>query len=161
MRHGLGSTPNVFPFPGRYSNSLWLLSRLPFACEFLRLRDLNWRHLERNSVTTKCDPSLWAKRRHSLRCQKRLRQPGGAKGCGIGLDPCRVAASELGLEPSADRAESDALDHPSFSATAGARSSAVLWPSANTIAMATIASAAMRRRPPVKLPVASLIQPIA
>ena len=31
------------------------------------------------------------------------RQPGGAKGCGIGLDPCRVAANELGLEPSADR----------------------------------------------------------
>ena len=31
------------------------------------------------------------------------RQPGGAKSCGIGLDPCRVAANELGLEPSADR----------------------------------------------------------
>ena len=40
--------------------------------------------------------------------------------------------------------------HPSFSATAGARSSAVLWPSASTIAMAMTASPAINKSPAVK-----------
>ena len=44
---------------------------------------------------------------------------------------------------------------------AGTLSSAWSWPSASTMTMATSASAAISNSPPVKLPVASLIQPMA
>ena len=53
------------------------------------------------------------------------------------------------------------FDHPSFNAAAGTRSSAVLWPSARTMPMAMMASPAISNSPPVKLPVESLIHPIA